>query len=436
MRSISIRPLAAACLLTLGAACAAAQEDKVDKREPRKVDPRDARPLDTRPWQVPPSQTPNFLTADYAAFGLGLFRQLADARPNDNVIVSPLSAGLAISMLANGAQGETLAGIQRTLATTDMDMETLNATNAALTEALRGGDVELAIANSLWARQGVPFLPAFMERNRRFYGAEIATLDFGTPQAAARINRWASDKTNGRITRMVEDGPLPGDLILYLMNAVYFKGRWQDEFVASQTRPMPFHAPGGRTVQRPMMQRTGEYGYLRGEGFQALRLPYRGGRFAMYVLLPDQASSVAALRGRLAPDAWAQWMGGFGAPREVRVVMPRYRVNVEAGLNRPLQAMGMADAFSQVRANFRSMLTEEYLARGNAYVSEARQKVFIEVNEEGTEAAAVTGIEVRTTSAPPQPVSFVVDRPFILAVRDDQTGALLFIGQVNDPVMQ
>ncbi|WP_420130022.1 serpin family protein [Longimicrobium sp.] len=432
MRPILIRPLVAASLLTLGSACVSAQQDKMDKGEPKQIDARDVKPVDTRPWQVPPSQAPSFVTADYAAFGLGLFRQLADARPNDNVVVSPLSAGLAISMLANGAQGETLAGIERALAT-GMDIEALNGTNAALAEALRGGDVELAIANSLWARQGVPFQPAFMERNRRFYNAEIATVDFASAEAARRINRWASDNTSGRITRMVEDGPMAPDAVMYLMNAVYFKGRWQDEFQTSATRPMPFHAAGGRTVQRPMMQRTGDYGYLRAEGFTGLRLPYRGGRFAMYVLLPDQGSSVAALRERLTPTAWAEWMGGFGAAREVRVVMPRYRVNVESGLNRPLQALGMADAFSQTRANFRGMLA----APGtDAYVSEAKQKVFIEVNEEGTEAAAVTGIEMRTTSAPAEPLSFVVDRPFILAIRDDQTGALLFIGQVNDPVTQ
>lgn len=432
MRSILIRPLAAASLLTLGSACVSAQQDKMDNPDRKQIDARDAKPVDTRPWQVPPSQTPSFVTADYAAFGLGLFRQLADARPNDNVVVSPLSAGLAISMLANGAQGETLAGIERALAT-GMDIEALNGTNAALAEALRGGDVELAIANSLWARQGVPFQPAFLERNRRFYNAEIATVDFASAEAARRINRWASANTNGRITRMVEDGPMAPDAVMYLMNAVYFKGRWQDEFRTSATRPMPFYATGGRTVQRPMMQRTGSYGYLRAEGFTGLRLPYRGGRFAMYVLLPDQGSSVAALRARLTPTAWAEWMGGFGATREVRVTMPKYRVNVESGLNRPLQAMGMVDAFSQTAANFRGMLAAP---GADAYVSEAKQKVFIEVNEEGTEAAAVTGIEMRTTSAPAEPLSFVVDRPFILAIRDDQTGALLFIGQMNDPVTQ
>ena len=173
----------------------------------------------------------------------------------------------------------------------------------------------------------------------------------------------------------------------------------------------------------------------RGEGFQALRLPYRGGRFAMYVLLPDSGETLSSLRGSMTARAWQQWMGAFGT-REVQVVMPRYRMAVESRLNAPLQAMGMEDAFSPSAATFNALLNAEYLARQNAYVGEAKQKVFIEVNEEGTEAAAVTGIEMRTTSAPPQPVSFVVDRPFILAVRDDQTGALLFIGQVNDPVTQ
>jgi serine protease inhibitor len=428
MRSILLRAFAAAAVPALAAACVA-QEPRMD--QPRKT-AEGVKPVDTQPWQLPPRDIPALSPSDYVAFGLGMFRQLGDARPDANVVVSPLSAGLAVSMLANGAQGQTLAGIQQALAS-GSDLDALNGTNAALVQALRTGDVELAIANSLWARQGVPFLPSFMETNRRFYQAEVATLDFSSPEAAARINRWASDKTNGRITRMVEP-PLSPDLILYLMNAVYFKGRWAEEFQARQTRPMPFRAPGG-TVQRPMMSRTGDYGYLQGDGFSAVRLPYRGGRFAMYVLLPDASSSVAALRGRLTPNVWGEWMQRFGR-REVRVVMPRYRVNVESRLNGPLQALGMGDAFSPQRANLGALLPAEYLARQNAYVSEAKQKVFVEVNEEGTEAAAVTGIEVRTTSVAPEPVSFVVDRPFLMAIRDDQTGALLFIGQVNDPVTE
>lgn len=423
----TVRPLlAAAALLTVSAGCARAQD------KPR-IDAAEARPMDTTPWIPGPSRLARGeLGPDYAAFGLDLFRRLADARPDENVVVSPLSAGLAVSMLANGATGDTRAGIERALAT-GMGLDALNTANASLAAALRSQDVELAVANSLWARQGVPFLPAFLQQNRQFYGAEIASLDLSTPDAARRINEWASRSTRGRITEMV-DGPLDAEVILYLMNAVYFKGRWQDEFRAQDTRPRTFHAPGG-AVQRPMMSRTGSYGYLRGEGFQAVRLPYRGERFAMYVLLPDSGQSLAQLRGRLAAEAWRGWMGEF-RPREVRLTMPRYRMNVESRLNQPLTAMGMADAFSPARATLGAMLPAEYLRVNNAFVSEARQKVFIEVNEEGTEAAAVTGIEVRTTSMPAPPLEFTVDRPFVLAIRDDQTGALMFVGQVNDPVTE
>lgn len=427
MRSRSLRPLlAAAGLLTLTAACAKAQD------KPR-VDVRDVKPLDTTPWVPAEGAQLAGPAPDYAQFGLQLFQRLADAAPDENVIVSPLSAGLAVSMLVNGASGDTRAGILQALATGAGGMDALNLANAELVEALRTEDVELAVANSLWARQGVPFRPAFLQRSRSFYDAEVATLDFDSPEAPRRINAWASEKTNGRIPGMV-DGPLDADLILYLMNAVYFKGRWQDEFQASATRPRTFHAPGGG-VQRPMMSRTGSYGYLRGAGFQGVRLPYRGGRFSMYVLLPDAGESLAALRGRLTADAWRGWAGEFGE-RDVRLTMPRYRMSVESSLNRPLQALGMADAFHPARANFGEMLPPEYLASQNAYVSEAKQKVFIEVNEEGTEAAAVTGIGVRTTSAAPPPAEVTVDRPFILVIRDDRTGALLFVGQVNDPVTE
>jgi serine protease inhibitor len=427
MRARSLRPLlAVAGLITVTASCARAQD------KPR-VDARGAKPVDTTPWVPGPAEVARQgQSPDYAAFGLDLFRRLAEARPDGNVIVSPLSAGLAVSMLANGATGATRTGIEQALAT-GMGVDALNPANAALAGALRTEDVELAIANSLWARQGVPFLPSFMELNRQFYRAEVATLDFDSPDAPRRINEWASRNTNGRITEMVQ-GPLDGDLIMYLMNAVYFKGRWQDEFRPDATRPRTFHAPGG-DVQRPMMSRTGSYGYLAADGIRGVRLPYRGGRFAMYVLLPDSGRSLAQLRTGLTAEAWRGMPGRFQS-REVRLTMPKCRMSLESRLNNPLQAMGMADAFSPQAARFGALLNAEYLTRQNAYVGEAKQKVFIEVNEEGTEAAAVTGIEVRTTSAPAPPMEFMVDRPFVLVIRDDTTGALLFVGQVNDPVTE
>lgn len=414
-----------AAVAMLAAGCGGQPESRIDAG--------DVRPLDTEPWQVPREAAVSADTTDFAAFGVALFRQMADAAPDSNVVVSPVSAGLALGMLVNGAEGGTRDGILRALAAGGMDVAALDAANAALVDALRTDSVELAIANSLWAQEGMAFAPAFLERNRRFYDAEVATVDFGDPATAARINRWASDHTNGRITRMLEP-PLDPALVLYLMNAVYFKGRWVDEFAERATRPMPFHAPGG-TVQRPMMHRTGDYGYREGDGFRAVRLPYRGGRFAMYVLLPDSGASLTALRERMTGDAWAEWMRGYQV-REVALAMPSYRMSVAMDLKPPLAALGMEEAFDPARANLRAMFAPGALGNGNAFVSEAKQKVFIEVDEEGTEAAAVTGIGVGVTSMPPPPVPFTVDRPFLLAIRDDRTGALLFVGQVVDPVTE
>jgi serpin B len=184
-----------------------------------------------------------------------------------------------------------------------------------------------------------------------------------------------------------------------------------------------------------MMERTGNCGYLRGRGFQAVRLPYRGGRFAMYVLLPDAGQGLANLRERLTEEVFRGWMGAFGT-QQVRVVMPRYRMSVSSTLNDPLQAMGMARAFVSGDAELDAMLPAGYVAQNEPYVSNVLQKVFVEVNEEGTEAAAATAVEIMERGLAPRVREFVVDRPFLLAIRDDRTGALLFIGQVNDPVTE
>jgi serine protease inhibitor len=382
-----------------------------------------------KPDSAPPAETGGTTrdVPDYAAFGLDLFRRLADAQPDGNVVTSPLSAGIALSLLANGATGATLAGILQTLAT-GMDLRALNVANAALSGSLRSEDVEIAVANSLWMH-GAPFLPEYVAESQRIYGAEVGALTSAGP-----INDWVSRHTRGRITQMVSD-PIDPLVILLLLNAVYFKGRWQEEFRADDTRDRTFHAPSG-PVERPMMSRTGHYGYLHGAGFRAARMPYRGDRFAMYVLLPDTGQSLAQLRGRLTAEAWRGWMGVF---RNVKmdVVLPRWRMNLESSLNDPLREMGMADAFIGGRAALDAMLPAAYVAQEAPYVSTVLQKVFVEVNEEGTEAAAVTMVAVAGRSlVKDMVVDFIVDRPFVFAIRDDQTGALLFVGQVNDPVTE
>jgi serine protease inhibitor len=379
---------------------------------------------------VPPwARVQGVVPATYADFGLGLLQRLAAEAEAGNVILSPVSAGLAGSMLANGAEGETLDGILRTLTAAE-GIEPLNGANAALLEALQSDDIELAVANAMWARQGVQFLPGFLSDVRSLYAAEVATMDFGAPSTVHAMNAWASRSTRGRIPSIIES-PLPRDLVLFLANAVYFKGRWEDEFRPAATRERPFETPGG-TVQHPLMHRTGEYGHLREDGFSAVRLPYRGGRFAMYVLLPDSGVPLAEVRASLTAEEWARWMNGFDS-RDVQLALPRFRLRTGADLIPPLAHMGMGDTFDAERARFTRMADASHLATRNIYVTRANQQVFIEVNEEGTEAAAITSIGAAVESVPEPPVPFIVDRPFLFAIRDDASGALLFVGQVVDP---
>jgi serine protease inhibitor len=376
----------------------------------------------------PPAQQQSAATESYVSFGISLFEQLAAADPDGNVIVSPVSAGLALSMVANGAEGGSLASMLAALGGAP-DVAALNRGNQALMEAMRSDDLELAVANSLWARAGVPFLPSYLNATRDSYAARVEALDFDDPAAAARINAWVSENTRGRITEMVEP-PLPGDLVLYLANAVYFKGDWKDQFLTAATRERTFHAPSGPR-QHPLMHRTGSFRYLQGDGFSAARLPYEGDRFAMYLLLPDSGQSLADLRAKLDAANWERWMGEL-RPRVLELALPRFTLETSAGLVSPLSALGMGEIFDPTRARLDPMVETAWLAGRRLHVSDARQKVFIQVDEEGTEAAAVTGISISVTSVPPPPTPFVVDRPFLFAIRDDQTGALLFLGQVTE----
>ncbi|MFL5384921.1 MAG: serpin family protein [Longimicrobiaceae bacterium] len=370
----------------------------------------------------------------YGGFGLDLYRKIAAATPGENVFVSPLSAGLAFGMLYNGATGATRKAMQETLGLGDIgtDLEAMNQANLALLEAMAAEDVELAVGNSLWAREGVRFAPDFLARNRAFYRAEVETVDFTAPAAVNRMNEWASRSTKGKIPT-VADGPLDPSLVLMLMNAVYFKGRWADEFEPSSTIPQAFHLEDGSTIQTPMMTRLGGYGHLKGDGFSAVRIPYCGGRFAMYVFLPDSGRTLAALRENVNADSLGLWMQRFGQT-EVQLSLPRFTARGTYDLVGPLRALGMAAVFDPARAELLAIAPPESLGGRNLFVSRAQQRTFVEVNEEGTEAAAVTSEFVTSdTSITEPPVRFVADRPFFVAIRDDRTRALLFVGQLMDP---
>ena len=354
-------------------------------------------------------------------FGFKLLQDLREREPGGNIFISPLSISIALTMTYNGAVGETERAMAEVLEIDALDLSTINNSNKALRNSLQNPDpkVEISIANSIWSRQGVDFNPDFLERNRVFFGAEIAALDFNSPQAPATINEWVDTNTNGKIEKIVER--IDPQTLLFLINAIYFKGNWQDEFDKSMTRPGVFHLVNGSEKQVQMMRREGKYPYFRGERFEATSLPYGDGRVSMYIFLPNRDSNLNKFLGNLNTENWKGWISQFGNRRH-DMMLPRFKLKYEVRLNDTLKALGMEIAFDN-GADFSGIGPD-------LFISEVRHKTFVEVNEEGTEAAAVTSVGV-TASVPPV---FRVDRPFFFAIYDAETETILFMGTVTEPM--
>lgn len=407
--------------LTLG--CAQLQAQPPIAPEPTAYDNADSAP---RLSQIPTVDTE--FTQAQLDFGFALFEQLRQATPNENVLVSPTSVALALAMAYNGAGGETQAAIAATLKLHDLDLDQLNAGNQALTEYLTQLDPEVAleIANSLWVNEDLPVRADYVERMQIAYAAEVAALDFGMPAATARINNWVKESTRDRIPTIVED--LPADQLLVLVNAIYFKGSWSEAFDPERTTDRPFTLASGETIQHPLMAQQDDYLYAETDQFQAVSLPYGNGALSFEVVLPAPGTDLATLSAQLTPQTWESWMGQRRS-RPGQLQLPKFQFEYEADLIPTLQALGMGIAFED-GADF-SGLTEL-----DAFINQVRHKTFIEVNEVGTEAAASTAIGIMPTSIalpPDPPFEMVVDRPFLAAIRDRNTGTLLFLGSIVDP---
>lgn len=379
--------------------------------------------------RISPAEVDGRLVSANTRFGFRVFSGLVEGGVPGNVFISPSSVSFALTMTLNGAAGETEEAMAEALEIRDLSMEEVNEANAALVAWLEQADprVTLAIANSLWGREGVPFYPEFLETNEAYFGAEVQSLDFADRRAPGIINEWVSRATRGKITEIVD--AIPSEAILYLINAVYFKGPWKTEFDPSETRDRPFTLADGTEKPVPIMHQEGTFDYLRGDGFQAVGLPYGEGRMRMYVFLPDADSGLEAFLAELDATLWEEWMARF-RPMEGDLGLPRFEVEYEEDLSALLKSLGMAIAFDQYEADFSRMLPVSSLQ--NAYISRVKHKTYVKVNEEGTEAAAATSVEVGITSVP-QRFTMVVDRPFFFAIRDDATGTVLFLGAIVDP---
>jgi len=369
------------------------------------------------------------LIAANTQFGFKLFDQLAKQDAGKNIFVSPSSVALALAMIYNGASGETQQAMAKALELNGMSLPEVNQANAALQTMLAGADpkVQLTIANSLWARKDITFKPEFIKRTKDYFSAEVASLDFGSPNAPITINNWVNQKTNGKISKIVES--LPSDAILYLLNAIYFKGNWSVQFDKAKTKDGQFMLSSGAKKKHPMMSQTGRYKYYENKTFQAIALPYGAGRMSLYVFLPAKDANLQTFLAGLNAANWESWMPQFRSV-EGSIVLPRFKLEYEIVLNNALKALGMEAAFDPQRANFAEMYAKS--ASANVFIGEVKHKTFVEVNEEGTEAAAVTSGGMHLTSYTP-PFNMVVDRPFFGAIRDNQTGTILFMGAIVEP---
>jgi serine protease inhibitor len=363
-------------------------------------------------------------------FSFDLFREVSDeAGDEENVFISPLSVSLALAMTYNGAEGSTQQAMHEAMRLPDIPVTRINEAWQKLIKDLGSVDpkVIMTIANSIWYREGFQVQTPFINANKKYYNAEVRALNFDRADAADIINKWVSDNTNKLIEKIIDN--IQSETVMYLINAIYFKGQWKYEFDPAETAPAPFYLHRGGNKEVPMMHQSEMFGYYNNNMFSAAELPYGRGNYSMIVVLPHLQSSVFEVQQVLDEALWHELSDSFSNTRELIVTFPKFSFAFEQKLKKVLSGMGMGIAFEPNMANFAGINPQAEL-----FISEVIHKAFVEVNEEGTEAAAVTAVEVGVTSFDPNtPVLFRVDRPFLFFIKEKYTNAVIFAGRVMDP---
>lgn len=355
-------------------------------------------------------------------FAFDLMRRSAASRA-ENAFISPLSVSMALGMTMNGAANATLDSMRATLGFGSMSLADINAGYRGLIDLLRGLDrtTEMRIANSVWFRQGLTADPDFSAALLASFDAKVQALDFGLATAPDSMNRWVRAATNQRIEEIIEG--ISDDAVMFLINAIYFKAKWVQQFDPADTRPGEFRAAYGGSQQVPMMSRKMDLKLLSRADAQIAELRYGNEAFVMDLVLPGAGGSIDALLDTLTPAQWDGWLAAM-TPSNTRVTLPRFKLEYERLLNDDLTALGMGIAFQDGGADFRNLFEPN---QPGPFISIVMHKTFLEVNEEGTEAAAVTAVGIDATSVPP---SFTVDQPFLLVIRERFSGTILFMGKI------
>jgi serine protease inhibitor len=393
---------------------------------------------------VCPDGQPRPLTAGEAnlvnafnAFGFNLFKEVAaDEGSDKNVFVSPLSVSMALGMALNGAAGTTEEAMKTALEFSGLTMEEIDESYQSLMELLCGldPDVQFEIANSIWYNEplGIEIQQSFFDVCLEYFDAGVTSLDFQSPEAAPTINGWVASKTHDKITEIV-DAPIDPLMVMFLVNAIYFLGSWTHQFDPWLTYDGGFTIPAGSTVMCRMMQQpapdeTAMFEAFQDETVQIVDLPYADGWYSMMIVLPRPAVDIDTLVAGLDEARWDGWASEL-KQIEGRLKMPKFEIECEYRLDNMLKALGMAIAFDCDDADFTRMLVNPAV---DLFISEVKHKTYVRVDEEGTEAAAVTSVGMGTTSAP-EFINMIVDRPFLFAIKENHSGTIVFMGKVADP---
>lgn len=362
------------------------------------------------------------------ALGFDLLSQ-APKNENGNIFVSPTSLFMALSMVFNGAEGVTKEELEQALHLDGLTPDDVNRANASFMTLLDQSSekIQLNIANSIWVNNNYHFKEEFETTNRDYYNAEITEIDVQDPQTPKMINDWVKNKTNEKIDKIVE-GNLSPSMITMVLNAVYFKGNWTHPFDTSLTSEKKFTLEDGSTIDVPLMELHEELFYTKNNMFQAVSLPYGEENITMKVFLPNENVSLKEFEEMLTLEQWQQWQSSF-YKTEGTILLPKFTIEYEVELKETLEALGMSSAFNN--ANFSKMLE----GTENIAITSVKQKTYIDLNEEGTEAAAVTSVVVSETSMQPmyKPFYMEVNRPFFIAIVDEASDAILFMGTIANP---
>jgi len=362
-------------------------------------------------------------------FGLDLFNTIIDSEDKANIMISPTSISLAMGMAYNGTKTSTKEAFDSVLNYEGLTRSEVNEITRDLIKTLvmnSEGNL-LEIANSVWYRDNFPVFESFIQMNKTYFGAEVKALDFDKPEAVDAINSWVADKTHDKIDKIIED--LPPESMMLLINALYFNCLWDIEFDPDETKTETFY----NEDQTPfddveMMTTEGKFNYASTEDFTAVELPYKNKKFSMHLFLPAYESSVDELIGKLDEDSWSSWLEAFDEHDEVQVTMPKFKFDYQRSLGKDLSGIGLGIAFTD-DADFSGISEIDLL------ISKVIHKTYIDVNEEGTEAAAVTAVEIGVTSVGPGggPIMIRLDRPFLFAITENSSKSIIFIGKMMEP---